>query len=1549
MNTRFDLKNTFLILAFLLVFAPVQAWTDPVTRSCSASTYAGILDPSLTSHRDDYDADYYGTSGWLGNGATGAWLKYDFGTSVELQNVVLWNWAGDWDAATNRGVQDFTLSFSTDDVTYTTPISFNALEAVSSDAEPSQVFTFTPVTARYAKLTCVSNHGDVTYTGIGQLLYNDPTLLSSGALVHHWNFDEGPDWHNDPFQRVYTIRTVEDFVSGADADLVNMDSSAWVSGKQFGALELDGTNDYLSVSTDLSVTLGDASSLAYWIRTTAGANAGITGSTDIKWGQINASGQVVLTVDGSVAVTSAMQVNDGDWHHVVITRNATTGDAQIYIDGTLSASGTGCTGVKTTAFYDIGRIGTAYFEGRLDQVYVYNEVIDADTITTIMNNHAPQTWDVTTDVVNTQTCATASVLFNTYDPEADTLSVTGYSNPSNGTLADNGDGTFDYMANPGFVGRDHFYVYITDGSGGYASTNVYVDVLAPQDPLDGQKRTTNFTDFQALQAGGSDISLAGLRVPRAVDWDNDGDNDLLVGYAGSVWRYTNIGNPNSPSFNSAVKVQANGLDISLSGNVAIALADLTDDGVEDLIAVDNSRKVRVYENTSAAGHIPVYASAAIIQSSSSGGDFVSPDIRFDLGDWDDDGKLDLFTGTFSGSMYVYLNEGSTSVAQYNPNEKILLMSDSYNLYPRYFDLTRNTIPDLIRGINWGTIGYWFDSSLHSGLGTNGSLMITDASGVSANINATTDGAIVDFADFNGDDVYDILIGGHGFDKVYIAYGIEKTVADYIADIEAIYDANPTELGIALEANGQELLYKVRVAEAGIITHIQASTYDVRQTIFDQMVGHVQKYSFLQMDHSLDVTYFHHVPSISGQNLMTMHHTLPDTPAHRANVADAVNLTGLHREIYLKTGLHVGDNQEASQGQLESIRDFMTYHPRKAFPDMVLTLDAYFDWGGSGWVNVFTSGKNTFGSETGWDTTEYASDLRGPIVNVFGDNACNGDYFTLVMGHEVCHSLDGYVTSRENTDLCRRWGQMLTYCAGPDVIAGSNGWIDWSATKAHFQNEGYWDGVEANWQTDWDAYWNSGPGSAWNNLTFTRGGIGTFFLTSPQESLATQANLHWPHSEGRLVGAIDRYRRYKGSIGHMISVVNEVVTFFDFVSAGLNKVVMYDTRGSSTPYPRATYYISYAYLERNDKGYITKITVDDRIYEFTLADDGRVTGVSTNMLIAEDDSAVADSDTDVVIGVLANDATLEGGTGLTVSGVDQPAHGTVVNNGDGTVTYHSNPGYSGGDAFTYTVTNGLGVATATVTVSVIDEYKTTHRWKLDDGSGTTAADFVSGADGTVNGATWTTGKVGGALGLDGGDSVTFGTGPSLSGQVDFSVAAWIQTSASTSQNVIQQTVGDYNGEYLLSINSNGTVRFMIYGDYAYQFDFSTYVTVNDGQWHYVMAVRDGRYGFIYIDGVLKGADQGDIRNLAAHIGVSVGDAFNGYIDDVRICIKALSSQEVVDLYESMIQEGKMFNLLTLVSSWLDVDCGLCGGADYSDDGKVDMADFALLTKDWLAPD
>ncbi|MCZ6522254.1 MAG: Ig-like domain-containing protein, partial [Alphaproteobacteria bacterium] len=86
-------------------------------------------------------------------------------------------------------------------------------------------------------------------------------------------------------------------------------------------------------------------------------------------------------------------------------------------------------------------------------------------------------------------------------------------------------------------------------------------------------------------------------------------------------------------------------------------------------------------------------------------------------------------------------------------------------------------------------------------------------------------------------------------------------------------------------------------------------------------------------------------------------------------------------------------------------------------------------------------------------------------------------------------------------------------------------------------------------------------------------------------------------------------------------------------------------------------------------------------------------------VAAADSATTDENTAATISVLGNDFDVDGDT-LSVVSVTQGANGAVAINPDNTLAYTPGAGFTGGDSFTYTVSDGNGGAdTATVGVTV----------------------------------------------------------------------------------------------------------------------------------------------------------------------------------------------------------------------------------------------------------
>jgi hypothetical protein len=121
------------------------------------------------------------------------------------------------------------------------------------------------------------------------------------------------------------------------------------------------------------------------------------------------------------------------------------------------------------------------------------------------------------------------------------------------------------------------------------------------------------------------------------------------------------------------------------------------------------------------------------------------------------------------------------------------------------------------------------------------------------------------------------------------------------------------------------------------------------------------------------------------------------------------------------------------------------------------------------------------------------------------------------------------------------------------------------------------------------------------------------------------------------------------------------------------------------------------------------------FTYTVVDDGGATSNEATVTVtvtagnqppvANDDGATTEEETPVHVDVLANDTDADGmvdATTLTIT--NQPTNGTALDNGDGTVTYTPNAGFTGADTFTYTVEDDDRAVSneATVSVTVVSQ-------------------------------------------------------------------------------------------------------------------------------------------------------------------------------------------------------------------------------------------------------
>lgn len=192
------------------------------------------------------------------------------------------------------------------------------------------------------------------------------------------------------------------------------------------------------------------------------------------------------------------------------------------------------------------------------------------------------------------------------------------------------------------------------------------------------------------------------------------------------------------------------------------------------------------------------------------------------------------------------------------------------------------------------------------------------------------------------------------------------------------------------------------------------------------------------------------------------------------------------------------------------------------------------------------------------------------------------------------------------------------------------------------------------------------------------------------------------------------------------------------------------------------------------------------------------------------------------------------------------------------------------------------------------------WKLDEGSGTSAADSAGTNTGTLTGgAAWIAGKVNGAVSTDGATGVV--TSPGITVPSSFSVSFWVKTTTTVATPTMVFSWGPAPRCYFyISFFAMGSIACDNRVDSSYS--VSSTFPINDGQWHHVVYTANVSLTSqtLYVDGNYQATLSHSMLSSATYP-VTIGsnyDAtyfFNGSIDDFRIYNRVLTASEVSDLY------------------------------------------------------
>ncbi|MEP3480715.1 MAG: exo-alpha-sialidase [Fuerstiella sp.] len=227
------------------------------------------------------------------------------------------------------------------------------------------------------------------------------------------------------------------------------------------------------------------------------------------------------------------------------------------------------------------------------------------------------------------------------------------------TVDYDGDGDHDLIAGIGDwteLGWDHAYDRQGRWRNGPLHGYIYfTENLGNDDSPEFSKTAVR------LAAGGGDIDVYGWPSPNFADFDRDGDLDLLCGeFLDGFTYFQNTGSRTKPVYSAGIRLK-NGRGQRLAMHLQMITPTAIDwdhDGDLDLIVGDEDGRVAFVENTGKlVDNVPVFDDPQYFQQQADTlkfGALATPSVY----DWDSDGDQDIVCGNTAGSIGWFENLGS---------------------------------------------------------------------------------------------------------------------------------------------------------------------------------------------------------------------------------------------------------------------------------------------------------------------------------------------------------------------------------------------------------------------------------------------------------------------------------------------------------------------------------------------------------------------------------------------------------------------------------------------------------------------------------------------------------------------------------------------------------------------------------------------------------------------------------------------------------------------------------------------------------------------------
>ena len=173
-------------------------------------------------------------------------------------------------------------------------------------------------------------------------------------------------------------------------------------------------------------------------------------------------------------------------------------------------------------------------------------------------------------------------------------------------------------------------------SGSYSSGELY---------LFRGKGNGEFAEGEVIKdSTGKPLVAGSASAPFAVDWDGDGDLDLIIGNIdGVVSIAVNNGTREKPVYLLPVPMRAADKPIKLGGDAAPTVADWNADGIPDLLVGDGGGQVMLYCGTRRMKNgTPRLTAGRVLVPGGNG--VTGSRMKLCVTDFNGDGKLDLLAG-----------------------------------------------------------------------------------------------------------------------------------------------------------------------------------------------------------------------------------------------------------------------------------------------------------------------------------------------------------------------------------------------------------------------------------------------------------------------------------------------------------------------------------------------------------------------------------------------------------------------------------------------------------------------------------------------------------------------------------------------------------------------------------------------------------------------------------------------------------------------------------------------------------------------------------------